>query len=109
MGLGSIRRVTFLIAGAVLIPACSPNPTSTPPPPAPTTPTAFSASAKSSNEIDLTWLNGINPQTGVSIERSPDDVTFDTIATLGAAATSYQDTTLLPSTTYYYRIDALNG
>lgn len=64
---------------------------------------------RSSIEIDLAWINGTDPQTAIGIERSPDDVTFSLIATLGAAAMAYQDHTLLPSTIYYYRIRAFNG
>jgi titin len=43
------------------------------------------------------------------VERSTDGVTFTQVALLGASATSYSDTGLAASTTYYYEVLATNA
>lgn len=77
--------------------------TQTPPP---GVPTAFTATAVSTTEIDLAWSDNSN-QLGFYIERSPDDSTWTQIAS--TTSTSYQNTGLTSSTTYYYRIRAYNA
>src|SRR5476649_2396634 len=103
-------RSLFLLALALLVPACSSNngppKVKLPPPPVPT---GLSASPGSSTEIILSWTNNSIAQTSVAIERSVNDVTFVQVATVGATATGFQDLGLFPSSSYYYRVRALNG
>jgi hypothetical protein len=81
--------------------------TSAAPPPA--APSSLLATASSSSEIDLTWTDNSNNETGFQIERGLNSSgPFTLIATTLANATSYADTGLSSSTTYYYQIDAAN-
>src|SRR5439155_6304442 len=70
----------------------------------PTAPSGLAASAASSSQINLTWTDASNNETGFLIERSPDGTNgWSQIATPAANATSYSDTGRSPATTYYYR------
>src|SRR5439155_7382336 len=55
------------------------------------------------------WNDNSNNETGFKIERSSDGTNFTQIATAAAGATSYSDTGLASSTTYYYRVRATNS
>ncbi len=84
--------------------------TTKPAPTAPAAPSNLIATAVSSSQINLTWTDNSDNETGFIIERSPDGSTnWTQIATPAANATSYSNTGLSPSTTYYYRIRATNG
>jgi hypothetical protein len=62
----------------------------------------------SSTEIDLVWTD-VSDETGYRIERSADGTTgWTAIATTGQGVTTYVDAGLSPSTTYYYRVIAVN-
>jgi len=67
----------------------------------------LNASAVSSSQIDLSWINGSSNETGIKVERSADGGTsWSEIANLPAASTSHSDTGLAAETTYYYRVSA---
>ena len=74
----------------------------------PAAPTGLAAAAVSSSQIDLTWADNANNETGFKIERSPDGVTWAQIATAAANATTYSDLGLAASTSYSYRVRAYN-
>jgi hypothetical protein len=59
--------------------------------------------------VNLTWTNTSTTQTGVKVERSTDRASFVQIAVTAAAASSYADTGLAASTTYWYRVRATNS
>jgi Fibronectin type III domain len=62
----------------------------------------------SSTEIDLVWTD-VSDETGYRIERSADGTTgWTAIATTGQGVTTYVDAGLSASTTYYYRVIAVN-
>lgn len=71
----------------------------------PSTPLGLTATAVSSSQINLSWLNAIDnvAVTGYLVFRGGVQV-----AALGNV-TSYQDTSLAPSTTYSYRIRAVDA
>ncbi|MFC7000019.1 fibronectin type III domain-containing protein [Rufibacter roseus] len=69
-------------------------------------PTDLAATAVSVNQVDLTWTDNSNIETGFEIERSFDGTTFTTLATVGANATSYTDNSVQSGTQYYYRVRA---
>jgi len=74
----------------------------------PAAPTSLTATPVSRSQINLTWADNSSNETGFKIERSTNNRTFTQIATVGANATSYSNTGLSRSTTYYYRVRATN-
>src|SRR5207244_7402070 len=60
--------------------------------------------------IDLSWTDNSDNELGFKIERSTDSgATFTEIATTGSNVTTYADTGLSNSSTYYYRVRASNS
>ena len=78
----------------------------------PQSPTGLAATAISSSQINLSWTapsdNGGSTITGYNLERSTDNGTTWSSAS-NATSTSYSDTGLVPSTTYTYRVSAINS
>ncbi len=81
----------------------------TPPPPA--APINLTATAVSSNQIDLAWTDKSDNEAGFKIERCKGVActNFAPLATVGANVTSYSDKGLSASTPYNYRIRAYNA
>jgi hypothetical protein len=76
----------------------------------PAAPSSLSLSVISRTQINLSWADNANNETGFSIERSTGNANnFQVIATLGANTTAYSDTTVIRKTTYYYRLRATNS
>jgi fibronectin type 3 domain-containing protein len=76
----------------------------------PAAPSSLTASAVSSSEIDLFWADNSDNELVFKIERSSDGgATFTEIATTAANVTTYADTGLTNSSTYYYRVRASNA
>ncbi len=69
-------------------------------------PTGLRATVASATEIDLNWNDNSTTATGVIVERSTDDSGFNSIATLGSAATNYSNTGLSQGQIYYYFVEA---
>jgi fibronectin type 3 domain-containing protein len=75
----------------------------------PAAPSSLAATAVSSSQINLTWVDNSNNEDGFKIERKTGAGAFTQIATVGAGVTSYPDTTgLSPSTQYTYQVRAYN-
>jgi fibronectin type 3 domain-containing protein len=74
-------------------------------------PTSATATAVSSSQINLTWIDNSGGETGYKIERKTTvNGTYAQIAQVGANVQSYHDTNgLAANTRYYYRIRATNG
>ncbi len=73
-------------------------------------PTNLTATAVSSSQINLSWTDNSNDETGFKIERKTGaSGTYSQIATVGANVTTYSDTGLTSNTTYYYRVRAYNA
>jgi hypothetical protein len=76
----------------------------------PTAPSSLSATAASGTQIDLSWTDNSNNETGFKIERKTGSAgTYAQIATVGANVTSFSNPGLSASTTYYYRVRANNS
>jgi len=79
---------------------------------APTIPTALSATAVSSTRIDVSWGastdGGSSGLAGYKLERCQ-DAACSTPLVLLLAASPFQDTSLAPSTTYWYRLRAYDN
>jgi hypothetical protein len=75
----------------------------------PATPSGLVATAASSSQINLAWVDNSTNETSYRVERSTDGTSFTTVATLGANVTTYANTGLVASTTYYYRVLASNS
>ena len=76
----------------------------------PSAPSSLTATAISSSQIDLSWTDNSNNETGFKIERKTGSGgTYAQIDTVSASATTYSNTGLSEETTYYYRVRAYNS
>jgi RHS repeat-associated protein len=77
---------------------------------APAAPTSLTATAVSSSQINLAWIDNSNNETGFEVERAASSSgPWTLLGTTVAGATTYQSTSLSASTTYYYRVRATIG
>ena len=63
----------------------------------------------SGNSIDLVWRDNATNEEGYYVERSLDGTTFSLVDTLPAGTTTYTDSSLTTSTTYWYQVQAYNA
>jgi hypothetical protein len=75
----------------------------------PEVPSPVFASAISPTEINLSWTDNSVNEEGFRIERKEEGGTFGEIAVVNANVTSYSESGLQKSTTYYYRVQAFNA
>lgn len=77
--------------------------------PVPVAPAGLQANTVSYSQIDLSWIDNSQNETGFKIDRSKGIYEkWAQIAVVGANTTYYQDTGLLDDTTYCYRVRAFN-
>jgi FtsP/CotA-like multicopper oxidase with cupredoxin domain len=60
-------------------------------------------------QVDLSWMDNSNNETGFRIERATGAGAFVEIGTVGANVTIFQDTSVQSATTYSYRVIAFDG
>jgi hypothetical protein len=73
-------------------------------------PSNLTATAVSSSQINLSWTDNSTDEAGFKIERKTGaGGTYSQIDTVGANITTYPNTGLEASTTYYYRVRAYNA
>ncbi len=75
----------------------------------PSAPSGLSATVISKTQINLSWNDNSDNETGFMIERKTGETgSYELIFTTNANISSYSDTGLTPNTKYYYRIKAYN-
>jgi titin len=75
----------------------------------PNAPSNLTLNVISSTQINLSWNDNSDNETGFKIQRKIEGGSYLEIATLGANITSYNDTSLSPNTKYYYKVIAYNS
>jgi fibronectin type 3 domain-containing protein len=70
-------------------------------------PNLINISVISRTRLDIIWSN-VYGETGYKIERSFNGTNYGQLTTINTDVTSYADTTVTPSNTYYYRVRASN-
>ena len=81
----------------------------TSPPGAPAAPGLLSAVTVFANQVDLSWVDASDNETGFTLERRAETSgAFVAFARVGANVSGYSDTGLAPNTIYHYRVLA-NG
>jgi hypothetical protein len=76
-------------------------------PPSPAAPSNLTATAVSSSQINLSWTDNSNNETGFMIERCAG--TTCSYFSVGSNVTSYSDTGLTANTSFSYRVNASNS
>lgn len=77
-------------------------------PAAPEIPAALTVTGTTLNSVSLRWTVGTSqPVSKLVLQRSEDGLYFNSIDTLPGTATTYTNTGLYDSTTYFYRIQSL--
>lgn len=64
---------------------------------------------RNTGRIRLTWTDAANNEDSFTVERSLDNVSFATIATLPANSLNFTDATVQGGNRYYYRVRAVNS
>lgn len=76
----------------------------------PSAPSKLAATGVSTSQINLTWQDNSNNETGFVIERaSSSDGPFSFVGAVGANVTSFENTGLNANTRYYYKVRAINN
>jgi|GEM_PF-842171 len=75
----------------------------------PSAPASLNGSAASASQINLTWSDTSNNESGFDLERRVSGGTFSPRATVAADITSFQDTGLDSNITYIYRVRSTNS
>jgi len=77
-------------------------------PPVPGIPSTILATAKSYSIIDVTWVDSSSNESGFEIARSGAPASpFRNVGVVGPDVTSFSDSSLTPSTIYYYKVRAI--
>ncbi len=79
-----------------------------PPPPPPSAPTDLSATATSPTVVQLNWTDTSNNEAGFRVERRESASAYAPLTSLPPNSTAFQDSSASPSTSYLYRMIAMN-
>ncbi|HEY4290873.1 MAG TPA: PA14 domain-containing protein, partial [Puia sp.] len=76
---------------------------------APAMPVQIHATATAYNRVNVTWVDSSNNESGFEVYRSVSSSgPYSIITTTAANVVSFTDSTVQPSTTYYYEVQAVN-
>lgn len=75
----------------------------------PTAPSALQAAAFSAVQVNLSWTDNSNNETGFYLEYRPASGVYQALATVAANGLSYSASGLTPSTQYFFRVRAFNS
>ncbi len=76
----------------------------------PLAPANLTATSNSRSNIQLTWADKSNNETGYEVWRSTTrNGTYSLLATVGANVTSYNNTGLAPNTVFFYKVRGIAG
>ncbi len=98
----------------LLFPAPAPAPATTEPPkpaappPVSAAPTDLAATTTSATLVQLSWTDASNNEAGFRIERRMPATEYAPVTSLPPNSSAYQDSSVQPSTSYLYRVIALN-
>jgi len=76
--------------------------------PVPAAPSNLNAEPVSKFQINLSWSDNSDNESGFQLERSSDGVNWSEIATVGAGINTFQNVGLSAASKYYYRVRAFN-
>ena len=74
----------------------------------PIAPENLNATVVSTSKVQLQWVDRSTEETGFKVERKSGGSNYGLIATLNANTTTYTDSTVVESQTYFYRVYAFN-
>ncbi len=74
----------------------------------PSAPTGLTFSPVTQTSIQLNWTDNATGEVGYAIYRSTDGTNYSFASQTAADATSFNDTNLLPGTTYFYQVYAVS-
>lgn len=78
-------------------------------PTVPAAPSGLGASTVEHNRVVLGWTDNSNNETGFRIERALGTGAFNSLGTVSAGLITFTDNTVLPETSYRYRVFAFNA
>lgn len=105
------RVVSFNDAGTSQFSNTASATTLAAPPDVPAAPSGLIATGVSRTQINLSWTDNSNNESGFRIERckNPNCTNYVQIVQVGANVTTFADTALTKNTTYRYRVRAFNA
>ena len=107
-----MKKIFLLILGIALVYSCSTSTDSngnTNTTAVPVSPTNLTGTVASSTQINLSWTDNSTNETGFKIERKTGSGTYTIIGTTATDVTTFNDTGLIPSTTFTYRVYSNNA
>jgi peptidyl-Asp metalloendopeptidase len=76
---------------------------------APAAPSGLAVKSSAYDSVALAWVDNATNESGFKLQRSSNGVDYTVIASLGADAKAYTDSSVSTKATYYYRVAAYNS
>jgi titin len=106
-----VRRLLLAAGACAVVSGCGGGSGDGEEPTPPAAPSGLTATAAGHSRVDLAWTDRSADETGFRIERSSTSATagFAALHAVAAGETLWADTTVSPSTRYWYRVCATNA